>query len=136
MSDIHALLNDLLAKVQGIELICEKLKAIVACADLYIEAMSANPQDESPGTDLIDQYPNTRRCLRSFSLAAPRRVAQSGAVGQPAAVRAAFGQGQKLLHGWSRGRGSFPFPCTPSPLTGGGKSVRDVPVRSNGQNGS
>jgi len=26
---------------------CEKLKAIVAFADLYIETMSANPQDES-----------------------------------------------------------------------------------------
>jgi hypothetical protein len=49
MSDSHALLNDLLAKVQGIELasMCEKLKAIVACAHLYIEAMAANPQDES-----------------------------------------------------------------------------------------
>lgn len=49
MSDLHALLNDLLAKVQGIEFtsMCEKLKAIVACADLYIEAMNANPQDES-----------------------------------------------------------------------------------------
>lgn len=49
MSDSHALLNDLLAKVQGIELasMCEKLKAIVACADLYIEAMNAHPRDES-----------------------------------------------------------------------------------------
>jgi len=49
MFDSHALLNDLLAKVQGIELasMCEKLNAIVACADLYIEAMAANPQDES-----------------------------------------------------------------------------------------
>ena len=49
MPDSHALLNDLLAKVQGIEFIsmCEKLKAIVACADSYIEAMNNNPQDES-----------------------------------------------------------------------------------------
>src|SRR5262249_24927979 len=49
MFDSHAPLNDLLAKVQGIELasICQKLKAIVACADLYIEAIAANAQDES-----------------------------------------------------------------------------------------
>jgi hypothetical protein len=49
MSDSHTLLNDLLATVQGIELtaMCEKLKAIVACADLYIEAMNTNPKDES-----------------------------------------------------------------------------------------
>ena len=49
MSESHTLLNDLLARVQGIEFIsmCEKLKAIVACADLYIEAMNSNPQDES-----------------------------------------------------------------------------------------
>ena len=49
MSDSHALLNDLLAKVQGIEFtsMCEKLRAIVACADAYIEPMNANPQDES-----------------------------------------------------------------------------------------
>jgi hypothetical protein len=49
MSDSHALLNELLIKVQSIEFasMCEKLKAIVACADAYIEAMNANPQDES-----------------------------------------------------------------------------------------
>jgi hypothetical protein len=48
MSDSHALLNELLMQVQSIEFasMCEKLKAIVACADAYIEAMNANPQDE------------------------------------------------------------------------------------------
>ena len=33
---------------------------------------------------------------------------------------------QRLLHGWSKGRGKFPFPCTPSPQPGG-KSVKYVP---------
>jgi hypothetical protein len=49
MSDSHALLNDLLAKVQGIEFtsMCEKLKAIVACCDSFVESMNANPRDES-----------------------------------------------------------------------------------------
>jgi len=49
MFDSYTLLNDFLAKVQGIEFtsMCEKLRAIAACADLYIQAMNSNSQDES-----------------------------------------------------------------------------------------
>jgi hypothetical protein len=49
MPDCYAPLNELLAQLQNIELraMCEKLKALVICADAYLEAMRSNPLDES-----------------------------------------------------------------------------------------
>jgi hypothetical protein len=49
MPDCYAPLNELLAQLQLIALraMCEKLKALVICADWYLEALKSNTQDES-----------------------------------------------------------------------------------------
>jgi hypothetical protein len=49
MPDCYAPLNELLAQLLRIELqsMCEKLKALVTCADWYLDAMKSNPQDET-----------------------------------------------------------------------------------------
>ena len=49
------------------------------------------------------------------------------ALRQPPIADRAAAQSKGFLRGWCRGRGSLPFPCTPSPHSNGRKSVRDVP---------
>jgi hypothetical protein len=59
------------------------------------------------------------RILRSVSDCALRQSS--------IADRAAAQQSEGFLRGWCKGTGSVPFPCTPSPRSNRGKSVRNAP---------
>src|SRR5258708_9352614 len=49
------------------------------------------------------------------------------AIRYPARISAAAKKSQRVLYCWSKGRGRFPFLCTPSPQPTGPESVRYVP---------